>query len=159
MEINERKEKILSNVDYVFIKDLIEASKRSDKEFRIFIDENLFPKKSSLSDEHIKNNIYSLKFMDKNEQLIIQARAKSFEETFDPSKYFPSLLAIFGSAFAIYKALADRSGNIVIFSIYILIMLYVFFYSSRLFSKAVNARPTAVYFNVLISKIEFESKC
>ncbi|WP_146548171.1 hypothetical protein [Rummeliibacillus suwonensis] len=154
-----KTEEITADVNYIFIKDLLEMSKKKDKVFKAFIDENLFPKKSSLSDEHIKNNIYSLKFMDKKEQLIIQARAKSFEETFDPSKYFPSLLAIFGGVFAIYKALADRSGNIVIFLIYIIIMLYLFFYSARLFIKAVNIRPTAVYFNTLINKIEFESEC
>ena len=70
----------------MFVNDLIEMTKRKDREFKKVIDENLFYKNSSMDIETINKNIEALKTMDNIQQLHVTGRADHYKESNDPSK-------------------------------------------------------------------------
>lgn len=143
-----------------FISNLIKKAEENDKEFKEFIDENLFPMKSkSNSIDVIKTHLHILKAMDSTQQLLVKARAKHFEETNDPSKYFPSLIAMFVVLVPIYTLLnsVDKEsyymGIIMLTNIIAFLAFIVFVFKS--FLMTIRMRSTAVYFNSLVTNIEY----
>jgi hypothetical protein len=142
----------ISNESSNFIYNLIEMTRKSDKEFQKFIDYHLYPKKSPLSLEVINKNIKTLKLMDSNQRLIVKARAKEFAESNDPSKYFPSLLVIFGFIFNLYKLVEKIDKKLgLVFNVLVISFFAIF--SAHLFFKTVKIRSTAVFFNTLIDTV------
>lgn len=133
-----------------FVGKLIEMTERKDKKFKIFVDENLFAKESSLAAYEINKNIKALKMMDSDQQLLIQGRADHFKESNDPSKYFPSVLVLFGLIITFTATLKEITGTFIftVISSTILILILL-----RILYQAVLTYPTAVYFHSLVSNI------
>ncbi|MFJ3386312.1 hypothetical protein [Lysinibacillus sp. NPDC086135] len=148
-----------SSQNTTFIHDLIEMTRKDDKDLKAFIDSNLFPKKSSLSFESIKNNIDSLKVMDHTQQVIVKARAKEFEESHDPSKYIPSLIAIVSIIGVLYSAIKELSGNSA-WSVFLhsMVIAFLIIYINRTYERLIKIRPTAIYFNSLIANIKYDNE-
>jgi hypothetical protein len=149
--------------DTIFIHNLIEMTRKDDNELKEFINEYLFPQKSKISIESINKNINILKKMDGTQQALVKSRAKTFEESNDPSKYFPTLLAIYGLVISVYVVLQELLVILnvnVVYSIYFRIFLIVTLgiTVSKIFFNSLNTRPTAIYFNTLIHSIEFNEK-
>lgn len=161
-EVNKMTESIqtrISSPNNTFIYDLIEMTRKDDKELKAFIDSNLFPKKSSLSFESIKCNVDSLKGMDSTQQVILKARAKEFEESHDPSKYLPSLFAIVGIIGLLYSAIKELAGNSAwSIVIYAMVIGFLVIYTNRAYNKFIIIRPTAIYFNYLIANIKYDNE-
>lgn len=140
------------------IHNLIEMTRRKDEELKAYIDHHLFPKKSKQSINVINENINSLVEMDMTQQVLIKSRAKSFEESNDPSKYFPSFLTILGFIILLYAVLRDFTDNndaVVFLSIVVISMLIIV--PTRLYMKTVKIRTTAVFFNTLINSIVYKN--
>lgn len=161
-EVNNMTESTQTNVssqNNPFVNDLIEMTRKDDKDLKTFIDYNLFPRKSSLSFESIKYNIDSLKTMDNTQQVILKARAKEFEESHDPSKYIPSLIAIAGIIGLLYSAIKELAKNSAwsVF-LYSIVIAFLIIYINRTYEKHIKMRPTAVYFNSLITNIKYENE-
>lgn len=143
----------------LFINNLIEMTRKDDDELKKFIDHHLFPEKSQLSIDAINNNINILKGMNCTQQALVKGRARSFEELNDPSKYFPSLFAIFGlviSLYALLRKITQNSWPIVILSVIVIALLTI--YITRIFVKSVKRRSTAVFFSALINSINSKEK-
>ncbi|MGE8000885.1 hypothetical protein ACQKOF_19855 [Lysinibacillus sp. NPDC093190] len=140
----------------IFISNLIEVTRKKDKELKKFIDDNLFPRRSSLSIEAINDNINALKKMDKNEQLLVRGRAKHFEESNDPSKYFPILIAIIGIIISLYGMLRDLSDTFITFIINVLVIVFMVLFTTKLFTNTIEYRSTAIYFNSLITNMQYD---
>lgn len=142
-----------------FINDLIETTRKDDEDLKKFIDDNLYPKISKLSIETINKNVSELQKMTVNQQVLVKGRARSFEDSNDPSKFFPSLLAILGIVFSLYALLREvtnSSWGTVLASI--LIISFFAIYATRLFTKTTKRRSTAVFFTALLDSINFKEK-
>ncbi|MEK4884888.1 hypothetical protein NST81_09340 [Bacillus sp. FSL W8-0223] len=141
----------------IFINDLIEITRKNNKELKKFIDYHLFPKKSPLSFEAINNNIKALERMDKTQRSIVKARAKEFEESYDPSKHFPPLFGIFGFLISMYSLLKEINRMVGIISS-IMLIVGITTYSAMVYTKAIQLRSTAVFFNALINSLKYDEK-
>ncbi|WP_431030105.1 hypothetical protein [Lysinibacillus sp. LZ02] len=137
----------------IFISDLIEATRGKDQVLKKFIDKQLYIKKSPFGIESINNNIDVLKNLNPTQQALIIGRAADFKESNDPSKYFPVIIALFGSIISLYKLLDEFTGT-VIFSF--IVTLVVSVYLTSLMIRAFSTYPTAVYFHSLVTNIKFE---
>lgn len=138
-------------------KSLIKKSRSNENEFKDFIDLHFFTKNSPLSDEVITNNIEVLKKMDASQQSLIKARAKEFEESNDPSKYFPTILTLFGLIITFYSLLTELTKNSsLIIGANIVVAVILVLYATRIFTNTIGKRSTAVFFNTLINSIDFE---
>jgi len=118
----------------------------------------LFPQKSKSSIKAINKNIDFLKGMNATQQALVKSRAKVFEETYDPSKYFPTLLAIYGLIISLYVILQEslvKNNLNEIFSIDLRVIIIILLGStaSILFLITIRRRATAIYFNTLINNI------
>ncbi|WP_339258269.1 hypothetical protein [Lysinibacillus sp. FSL K6-3209] len=147
-----------------FISDLVLHISKDDKKLKKFIDENLFPLNSKgKGDITINNNINALKTMDPNQQLLVKGRAKHFEETNDPSKYFPALIAMIAILLPVYALInqltVDKtlSQTIIIF-FNIFLFLGTLLYVARLYFNSVRMRSSAVYFNSLVTNIKYDNE-
>lgn len=137
----------------LFIDDLIEMARKKDKELKKFVDENLFPKKSSLSIESINKNIETLKTMNATQQVLVIGRADHFKDSNDPSKFFPVIIALFGLVISLYNILSLFT-DIMIFSIFATVIVIA--YLSILLRRIFSLYPTAIYFHSLVSNIKYE---
>jgi hypothetical protein len=144
--------------DNIFsINNLIDITKKEDETFKKFIDHHLFPQKSQLEIEDINNNIDILQKLNGTQQALVKGRAKSFEELNDPSKYFPSLIAIFGLVIGLYALLREISeGASWVYILSVLVGAGLTIFVARLFGKTVKRRATAVFFNTLLNSIDFK---
>ncbi|OLS02872.1 hypothetical protein [Tissierella creatinophila] len=148
-----------------FINDLIEITRKEDKELQGFIEEKLSLEKSTLSIEHINKNIESLRGMNNTQQALVKARARKFEEMNDPSKHLPILLALFGLVISLYNALIElpkllKSESIlgVTIVLNIAVIAGLALYANWLYRHTVKMHPTAVFFDTLINSIKFEDQ-
>ena len=142
--------------DYdLFISRLLRMTEKKDKEFKKFIDKNF---KSSKIDD-INTNLNALRAMNSNQQLLVKARAKQFEEINDPSKYFPSLLAITGIVIGMYTLIREQSNNSDLFVIIsIIVIAFLGIGVTWLFTKTILMRSTAVYFNSIVTNIQYNNE-
>ncbi|MCS1390633.1 hypothetical protein QH639_25220 [Lysinibacillus sp. 1 U-2021] len=150
--------KIKTNQNVNFINDLIEMTKKDDKELKRFIDHNLFPKESLLSIDSINSNIDSLRLMNENQQILVKSRAKQFEESNDPTKYFPTLLGIFGLVITLYGILNQVLNNDIGTLIYATVIGILGIFVANIFRKSIVVRPTAVFFNSLVTNIQYNNE-
>ncbi|WP_397537860.1 hypothetical protein [Rummeliibacillus pycnus] len=150
----------------IFIINVIEMTKKDDKKLKEFIDGNFIPEKSDFGSEAIYKNIEAIKNMDKNQQLLVKARAKQLEENNDASKYMPAFVAIITAIISIYKLLIDYSEKInpkitnIIMGISILGTSILAIIALFLVLNSYKRRATGIFFNSLLSNLEFvkESK-
>lgn len=148
-----------SDENNIFIKNLLEVTRKDDDELKKFIDHHLFPERSQLSIDAINKNVNILKGMNCTQQALVKGRARHFEETNDPSKYFPTLFASFALVISLYALLREITKNswlTVIMNILVISLLTV--YTVRMYVKVVKRRSTAVFFNALISSINSTCK-
>lgn len=141
------------------INKLIDITKESDETLKIFVDHHLFPQKSQLEIEDINNNIDLLRKLNGTQQALVKGRAKSFEELNDPSKYFPSLFAIFGLIVTLYALIREMSGGamwVSLVSVMVIALLAVWAIGSLV--KTTKKRSTAVFFNTLLNNINYDEK-
>lgn len=147
-----------TNENLISIDSLMSVICESNTNFKKFIDENFHPKK--LKDlQKIGENIEILKSMNEHQQIIVKARAKEFEEDCDLSKYITPMIALFGfmvaayrvfSEFIIYKNLAILFNVVLAFGLGYVLM--------RVYQTLTIQRSSAVFFNNLISNINFDEK-
>lgn len=146
-----------ANEDSTFIYDLIKVTSESDRKLKKFVNDKLFPQKSFLSVESINQNIEALKNMNENQQLLVKARAKHFEEMNDLTKFFPTLIGLFASLVSIYAFIREIIPQDIFFiRMAILVYFSLFFYFTIASVFVVQNRSTAVYFNNLITNIEYK---
>ncbi|WP_042472841.1 hypothetical protein [Bacillus ndiopicus] len=138
-----------------FVNKLIEMTRKKDNQLKGFIDKKLI----NSDTETINKHIDKLKTMDENQQLIVKARAKQFEETNDPSKGFPILLAIIGiilSAYALLREFTNNHASIIFLS---MLVVAIFAGSTTLYlNNVMKQRSTAIYFNYLVTNIKYENE-
>ena len=143
--------------DCANISDLIKAASKKDVDFKKFINKHFYPKESSLSPNAINENIDKLKYMNDNQKALIMARATSYEESYDISKYFPTLIAIFTIILGMYALLREMTGGSTLVNIgSIIITGIVGIYLTRLYVVNLSHRPTAVFFKELLKNIDYE---
>lgn len=143
----------------IFINNLLEASRKKDKEFTLFIDENLNIRSSKDNIIAIQNRIDQMKKMTESEQTVIKARAKELEDGSDVSKYLPALLTIFAliiSAYTILSEFKAEDGFIKALQVFVTIGLAALAF--KIYTSLVKVRSTAVYFNGLLSSTAFENE-
>ncbi|MEC0094357.1 hypothetical protein [Paenibacillus macquariensis] len=151
-----------SNEENIFISNLIEITRKKDEELKVFIECNFFPEKSTLSIEAISNNINILKKMNSSQQALVKGRARTFEEINDPSKYFPSLIAIITLILSLYALLRELSGllsgnvTLLVILLSFLVTAYLALFTIRTLSSTMKRRTTALFFNALLNSIKFE---
>lgn len=154
-----------SKLDHdIFISKLIRMTKKKDKEFKKFIDKNLFPLKSnSNSIDYINGNIDALRTMDRNQQILVKARATHFEDMYDLPKYFPILIALMGAIISMYGLVKELStemskdSSLVIF-LTIIVTVVLISLVTWLFIISVGMRSTAIYFNSLVTNIKYDKE-
>ncbi|MGE7131180.1 hypothetical protein [Lysinibacillus xylanilyticus] len=139
--------------DMRFRDELINAMSKDDS-LLTFIDVNLIIK--TKNERIVKNNINSLKKLNENDVLIVKARAKQLEENLDPSKYFPTILGVFGLLMIIFRLplvgfseLEQNSFSLLIGILIGVIAIFLFLSLVRIQKK----RGKAIYFNSLITNI------
>ncbi|QDZ98964.1 hypothetical protein D0439_10110 [Lysinibacillus fusiformis] len=142
--------------DYdLFISRLLRMTKKKDKAFKKFIDKNF---KSNEIDD-LNSNLNALRAMNSNQQLLVKARAKQFEEINDPSKYFPSLLAIAGIVIGMYTLIREQANNSDLFVFISIIVIAILGIGvTWLFTKTVLMRSTAIYFNSIVTNIQYNNE-
>lgn len=144
--------------EITFVNCLMEVTSKSNKEFMKYIGENFHPRGSN-SLHKIEMNIEMIKSMNVNQQLIVKARAKEFEEDNDLSKYVTPLIALFGSMVTAYGLLTQLFVNKTLGTILLVIIAFAFcFISYKIYQTLTIQRSSAVFFNNLISNIKFEDK-
>ena len=132
-------------------KDLLINAMSKEKSLLNFIDDNLILKEEN--EKIVKKNIDSLKKLNENDVLIVKARAKQLEESLDPSKYFPTILGIFGFIIILYRILlAQFSNDLTFIMVSVVISAIVIFLISSI-GRIQKKRAKAVYFNSLITNI------
>jgi len=139
------------------INELIEHSRRRDKELCSFIDEYLYPKNSKLSIATIENNINSLKKMTESQRIIVQSRAKGLEDSNDIAKYMPSLLVIIGLIISAYTTLATLFSSEIKVLLPLMATIIFAAMTFRIYVSLMKNRSTAVYFNNLINSLEYDN--
>lgn len=141
------------------INKLIDITKESDETLKIFVDHHLFPQKSQLEIEDINNNIDLLRKLNGTQQALVKGRAKSFEELNDSSKYFPSLIAIFGLVIGLYALLREMwDGASWLYLVSVVVVGGLTIFVAKLFFKTIAIRATAVFFNTLLNSIDYDGR-
>lgn len=139
------------------IDSLMKVIGERDKNFSKYIYENFHPKKTN--NIQIEENINALKYLNKNQQRIVKARAKEFEENNDLSKYVTPMIAFFVFMVGAYKLLAKlivyKNLGLYLHATLALVLVMLVFY---IFYNQIEHRSSAVYFNNLISNIEFDEE-
>lgn len=146
----------LNESDIIFIQNLIEATRKGDKELSEFVNYHLFPKRSPLSLESINRNIKSLKKMDDTQQLIVKSRAKEFVELNNPAN-LNLLFAIYGLVISMYNLIKEANKTLGIILNIIAIGIFVV-YMTRITVNNVRLRSTALFFYELISNLNYDMK-
>lgn len=146
----------------VLVNDLLEKmnfkTRKEAKLYYKFIEEKFIPFRSQSSFLNIKKNVESLKEMKPEDVMFVKSRLKQLEEDNDPSKYFPTLVALFlmvqtmyFTLFKMYKSLFLGMSNIVVIGISIAFLMPTFF-------LLVKRRNVNIYFNSLFNELEFKKE-
>lgn len=132
-------------------------SRKGHKEFFKFINENFIPHNSKKCYLEIKRNVKYLESMEKEDVLFVKARLKQIEEDNDPSKYFPTLLGIFGFVTSLYSIIRIYSKNdLLAVIINIIVLSFLAIYLVRVFFNTTKRRNSIIYFNEIFKNIIFE---
>lgn len=142
----------------LIVKSRLTGKKGLDK-FIEFINVKFIPNKSEKEIIEIKENIKALELLDKEEEIILKSRMHQLVEDYDPSKYFPTVLLIFGLLISAYKLLSEIfPDSSFIMGVLLIISLIIPFYIMLSFKKFIEIRNTVIYFNKLINEIEYNVK-
>ena len=133
--------------------------KKGINKFVEFINVNYIPNKSEKEMIEIKENIQALKLLDKEEEILLKARMHQLVEDYDPSKYFPTAILIFGMIISAYKLLPEifPESNFVK-GVLLIISLVIPLYITMSFKNFITTRNAVIYFNHLVNEIEYNVK-